>query len=518
MGQETIVAWVVAGTFLAIFLVAWQAREGSWSLSTFFMGGRNIGAPLTAHAFWGTSFSFANGIYYFVALGFFKGMVVVWFQIPWIAAILFLAWKLPLLAQITDRYTLHGFLGSQFGRKAAVTASIVTIAAFMGMIAFEINVSSEIIARSLGWREVVIPLTIVSAFIAAIYVNVGGFLGAAKTDRLQNYFGLIAVAILIAAVFDLRSSPEISGGSALTTASVLSSLFDISRLDWLSFFGILCFAATTNVVDMSNWQAIAANSLANNAELRSLRWAMVRSAIWIFAVPAVAGTFIGYAFHEVHFNGEALLDTDILPTLIASLGGSAVGALVLGATCAGLIASALSTVDSYLLSTSQTIVWDIRREAETAREMEEGSEERLKFERISVRRARNEMYWYAGFACLAFIGLRFAIGDTTVFVLQFIIFGVITALFPATMIAIWLKSMRLDASAREKTFVTYSMRFGLAANLICLGLAILWADLFNFYALTPIATLGTAALVSIPPIVSIRERARGKTADEASAA
>jgi len=136
------VGLTVAVGFAFVIYVAWRQRETSWKISTFFLGGRNIGGPLSAQTYWGSSFSFANGIIYFAVLAYFYGLNVIWFQVPWVIGIWILAWRLPQLIKITDRYTLHGFLGSLFGPPARKMASVVTITGFMGFFAYEIAIST----------------------------------------------------------------------------------------------------------------------------------------------------------------------------------------------------------------------------------------------------------------------------------------------------------------------------------------------------------------------------------------
>lgn len=512
MLEKPYVFAIIAIAFLVFFAIAWRDRKKSWRLATFFMGGRNIGAPLTEQTFWGTSFSFANGLYYFAALAYFKGLAVVWLQIPWIIAILFLAWQLPLLIRITERYTLHGFLGSLYGRRTAVVASIVTTVGFLATIAFEINVSSEIIAKALGSPEIIIPLTLVAGLTVAAYTDAGGFLGAAKTDRAQNVLGVMAVAVLFVALWQFLESDGVSreGGSPFDLTSIWHALFDFSSFDRVSTIGVLCFATTTNLVDMSNWQTIAANSAAGPSKIAKLRWAMARSGFWILILPAAAGAFIGHAFRGLSIGGSPTADIDILPRLIASVGDLPMGNVLLGVVCAGLIATALSTVDSYMLSSSQTIVWDLRLEAEKALIITD-SEERAQYEQRSVRRARNEIYWYTLLACIGFIALRRLIGDQTVFVLQFVIFGMITALAPATLFALWLRSRDLEPPEPVRRIVGMSIACGLLANLVCLALSISTGNNFDAFAVTPTVTLGTASIVcGIGAIIFLRRKRGGE--------
>ena len=192
---QVLVAVSLGLTF--VIYVAWTQRPQSWRISTFFLGSRIVGAPLSAQAYWGSSFSFANGLIYFAALGYYYGLSVIWFQVPWVLGVWFLAWRCPQLLSITERFTLHGFLGSRFGPAARVIASLVTITGFMGIFAYEIAISTETIAGVLGIKTGVTVLVFLVGIYVAAHADVGGFAGTARTDRVQNMFGMVSVVLVL---------------------------------------------------------------------------------------------------------------------------------------------------------------------------------------------------------------------------------------------------------------------------------------------------------------------------------
>ena len=487
---------MIAAFFGLLFVYSSRYRDRSWTFSGFFLGGRNIGAPLTREVFWGTSFSLANGIFYFAILGYYNSLAVIWLQIPWMAAIWYLAWKLPVLMEITGRHTIHGFLGSIFGDRARWIASVVTIFAFAGALAFELNVSAEIASSTLGSSGLLIVLTLVAAITAASYTDTAGFVGGAKTDRLQNWFGLLAVVILLYSVTKLDVVGVQGFENNLSKESIFKSLFDFGSLNLIAVLGILCFASTFNIVDMSNWQAIAANSDADHKSIKRLQWAMRRSTILILFFPALAGAFLGYIFQSATINGNEISEDQILPLIIQSVANTEVGVVGLGFVLAGLLGTALSTVDSYLLSTSQTITWDLKKKLEKVQTMPE--EERSGFEKKAVRIARSEIYLIALISVGVFMFLRSKLGDETVFVLQFVIFGLVVALAPATFLAISAKEKAIQLSATQKLFGQLSIAFGFLAGL-CVALVVIFGNSeFNAYAWAPIVTALTSLLLISP--------------------
>jgi Na+/proline symporter len=497
---------IIAIAFAWFFRKSMQMRSESWTYSNFYMGTRNIGAPLTGQIFWGTSFSFANGIFYFSTLAYYKGLAVIWFQIPWMASIWFLAWRLPELIKITEKFTLHGFLGDVFGRKAAVAAAWTTVIGFLGMIAFEINVSSELISRALNAEQAIIPLTMFSAIAAVSYTDAGGFVGAAQTDRIQNRLGLIAVFVVIISIY-LMDAGYISGSGVsnninFSFSALITSVFDFSAFDIITVLGVLCFATATNIVDMSNWQTISANSASKPEDIKMLRSEMVKASGRILVAPAIVGSLIGFAFRGVEKDGQPIADIDIIPTVIDAIGalhiyGLHVGVILLAVCALGLISMAMSTIDSYLLATSQSIEWDIRRSLEKIKLIQDTSH-RARSEAGSIRRARNEMYILAFFACTIFILARSYIGDQTVFVFQFAIFGAITALLPAILLGLSVSRRDEEVCPAARALVLASIVVGVVGSLGVFALATNKPEAmgdFNAYAWAPIASLGLSGIL-----------------------
>jgi Na+/proline symporter len=449
---QVLIAVGIGLTF--VIYVAWTQRPQSWKISTFFLGGRTTGAPLSAQVYWGSSFSFANGLIYFSALGYLYGLSVIWFQVPWILGVWFLAWRCPQLIEITDKFTLHGFLGSRFGPLARIIASVVTITGFMGIFAYEVAISTETIAGVLGIKTGVPILVLLVGTYVAAHADVGGFAGTARTDRVQNMFGMISVVVIL---YFLVAFPTSAVNRANLDLSKLGeSLINVSSVPWQVWLGIVCFAPFLNIVDMSHWQTIAANTLVSKREVTALQWAIFRSGWWMIFLPAAAGAFIGYVWRGV----EGTTDANVFAATLAGTPGASgdLAGLVAGFIVLGLLAAGFSCAAGYLLSSIQTLSWDLRHYililSSDEKELTNSQQHRI------VAEARVWLYGVAIASLVIFLSLRAALGDEKILPFQFLLAGILVSLAPATLYALWLQNKKRIASEAAAKFVVLGIVVG----------------------------------------------------------
>ena len=484
----------IALVFLIVFAffirVAWTTRGKSWTLGGFFLGGRNIGASITEHSTWGTSFSFANGIFYFAVLGFYGGLSAIWFQIPWTISLFALGLLVPKIIFVTQKHTIHGFIGEMFGSKSRVIASVVTTFGFLGAYSFEIYVSVQIICAFLHLPDLTIPLSIIFSLFCAAYCEIGGFGAAAKTDKYQNMMGLVAVIFLVYLVFRLTDNGITP--NALSFESMKDSFFDFSGFPTIQIIGIMCFASFTNLVDMSNWQNVAANGELPNSEHRKVTFSIFKAAIWSFFFPAVFGVFFGYIFKGTVGMTENVILPNILTWVFPNSGFA--GGLFIGVILISLLATALSTADSYLLSSAQTVTWDIL-EHKNIKNYENPAEIKLEEQRSIIHKARRYLYVLAIASIFVFAFLA-QWKPNDVFAFQFVIFGSILALVPTTLCGLALKFKKLKPSKGLQNFGFTSLLVGFSSGLLTFGYY-LYDKSINIYAWSPIVTLFSSLIIFV---------------------
>jgi len=501
---------------LFLLRVAISARAESNTVDGFFLGGRNIGGLLSEQAFWGSSFSLANGLAYFGFLGYNFGLSVLWLQIPWCASIVFMAYHSDKYISATDRFTIHGFLGSWFGSWTRSLASIVTITGFLGVLAYEINVSSEIILSAVGAREQpifhpsIIALSLVGVLMVAIFCEFSGYKGVAKTDLWENRFGLAAVVLLVATIFFFP--PSFIQPSTLEGSHVLRSLVDFSSWSPLTTIGILCFSLTLNLVDMSHWQTFSANSAASSSQLKDLRKKIVLSAVWTFFLPGVGGAFFGFLARDFASQSGSINGNDVIAILMNTFqlplypfNTYPMNGLLVGFVVFALFCTAFSTAKNYLMAVCQVVWWDILRihDLERLRNGRLSTEE----DKALVRKARPTLYWIGIGAMLAFILIRWWINnDEKVFATQFLIAGAVMSLVPVTIYALFFKRSGPDGTAIEKAIGFSSILLGYAGNLLVFVFGVAFYQGLDTYAWGPIVGLGVSSIIMLPLYL----RGRGK--------
>ncbi len=494
--EASIALGIVVLGFLFFIRVAWKGREGSSRIEKFFVGGRNIGVPLYKHATWGTSFAFGNGIFYFVWLGYTMGLFAIWTQVPWCLGFLGLAWILPKIIPETERYTLHGFLGSLFGDKTRRMASIASLIGFLLNLGFEISFGAIVLSALLGMQKLEVIIVLVTAIFAAAYCNIGGYNANVRTDKWQNWFGVFALIFLFFLLLILKTSDRWNfiPTEILNPSIIFKSLFDYSQTSLPFFLGIVVFSFFFQFVDMTNWQNISANSFVSQSEseqkiqIRRMRLALVKAAIWIFFFPGIFGVLLGYLLKGT----EGLTQDTIMVKLILGVipGEGVIYALVLGLLTAALIATSLSTADSWLIACSQTLSWDnidyetLKKVNFDVTKLDESVHKRI------TSKARNLLFVLALIPTGVFYVLSKVWGK--VFEFQFIMFSTPLSLFPILMYGLYLRYKKRAPSLALSRSAFFSVLAGLGGALF-----VFFYSFFkpvDTYTWTPIVTLVISAI------------------------
>jgi Na+/proline symporter len=513
--MQTSFDWIPATTFfwfvliaifgiLTLIIIAYQQREKSRTLDGFFLGGRNIGANLSGQISWGSSFSLANGLAYFAYLGYFHGLSAIWFQVPWCMSIWFMAWHLPRYLKATDRFTVHSFLGSYFGDPVRKLAAVVTIFGFLGFLAYELNISSEIVLSSVGAmhspnaQTSIILMSIIGALLVAIFCDLSGYRGVATTDRFENIFGAIACLIFVILIYlyapldAIRLSPD----------NIISSLMDFSSWSGPTIAGILCFASTQNLVDMSRWQTLSANGAATTEQRQKLSRKLKWSAAWTLLLPGIVGTVFGYLAKGSNIAGNEAIAFLFNRTQAVFPGHG--GGILFGLIIFGLFCTAFSTAKNYLIAVCQALRWDILDFSAVER-LRDSTLDHLE-DTIVVRKARRDLYYLVFAGISAFMAIRYFMhDDNTVFATQFLIAGAVTSLVPTTMYALFFK---LDLPGRPDPFEQWtgfiSIASGYVGGLVVFGWWLWINQELNTYAWGPIVSLGLSLLTLLVMVMGRR--------------
>jgi len=334
------------------------AQRGKTSrVEEFFQAGRNIGFPLFTHTTWGTSFAFGNSIFYATWLGYTMGLSALWPQALWAIGMICYALLLPRLIIFTQDFTLHGFLGSTFGPACRVTASLVSVFGFLVCLGFEISFAARYFAQITNLQHLEWIVVIIFAVFIATFCSIGGFKANTLTDRISNYLALGTMFVLPLLII-ARHSDKL--GVGFSGAAIWKSMTDFSSVSWIYLIGLGCFSLF-NIVDMSNWQNVSANSLtANNREQgKKMRKAMVKASGLFLIAPVFTGTLIGYMLRILNLgtSDQSAFMSKMTLNLLPS--DSLISLCLLAPITFSFMAASLSGTDTWLLASTQTLSWDL---------------------------------------------------------------------------------------------------------------------------------------------------------------
>jgi SSS family solute:Na+ symporter len=196
---------VVMIAYLAglILLGLWTGRR-TRSASDFYIGGRQVGA-------WVTAFSFVAAYFSSVvivgggAFGYRFGMSTIWVAAANVFVGCTLVWivlgrRLWHFTKRLDTMTIPGFIGRRYGGREAEVFSAVII--FVFMIVYNVSVlqgMGRIVEGLMGMPYTTAVL--ISGLIILVYVAIGGYLAVVWTSFVQAWIMLFALILLAFAAF-----------------------------------------------------------------------------------------------------------------------------------------------------------------------------------------------------------------------------------------------------------------------------------------------------------------------------
>ncbi len=521
----TVAVIILAFGLAATAIRAFSVHKEATTLAGYFLGNRKLGPQLTNQNFWATSFALANGLAYFSTLGYKYGFKAVLFQVPWFLSFVLLAWQAPKILIITRNKTLHKFLGEHYGNKVRLLSACISLLAVLSTVLYEIHVSSQIILQTLRRETISIGpdfyvFILVTAILAIWYVDAGGFIGTAKTDKIQNGSGFYATCGLIIGVviagFSLSDTSQFS--QKVMAATMGSSEFGYEAIPLLVVSGVLCYASVWNFVDPSNWQAWSANSdLTDRETVNCLKNETLKAAGKMLIFPCAAGVIIGVLSRSAnigvneydHFAAAVIVSIDKWATLFGLLAFNStihtiIVGLLSGLMCFGLFSLALSTIDSYMISASQTYCWDLHRNHRNTIENiicaddDNPTPEIINIGKPIVQTAKHFLY-IAFIVSLVFFEamVKLISKESDVFVIQFLMGSMLVSIAPP-LIAAFIHEL-CEKPALNSSVLSWGIASALSGGILATAIAAINAielgDTFNAYAWGPIASLLTSVSI-----------------------
>ncbi len=323
----------------------WFAKKHS-DFEDFFLAGRSLTTPLLIttliSTYYGIDVLFGDS-----QLGFTNG-VVAWFAYarPTYAFFLIAAFLLAHRLREEDFKSLPDILDKYYGKKTryvgAVTSFIYSLPALS---LYGFGMLGEVI---LGWEPIMGMLVL--GGIALVYTITGGFWAVALTDSIQ--FVLMCVVLAMAFPFAMN----LIGGFDSMIDVLEPSYFD--TLGEMSIWLIIIYASTglSILVEPTFYQRIfAAKSYKNVRNALVIGIFIWGSYDWIITILAMAAKV---AVIQGTLPVDVAPDAALLTIMVAALPAGALGLFL-----AGVLATEMSTLDSYCLVAGGNVAYDIYKPA-----------------------------------------------------------------------------------------------------------------------------------------------------------
>lgn len=358
---------------VALIGVGVYSRRHSRSVDGFVLGGRNVGAWLTAFAYGTSYFSAVVFVGYAGQFGWKYGLSSTWIGIGNALIGSMLAWlvlarRTRLMTQHIQSRTMPDFFGSRYGSEGLrVAASII---AFVFLIPYTAGVYMGI--STLFEMGFGVPYTYCAwamAILTAVYVILGGYKATAINDFIQGIIMLVGITTVIAVVLDGKGGLCAAVQSLGTVPSDADPAVNGAFAAWFGpdVWSLLGVVVLTSLGTWGLPQMVG--KFYSITDATAIRRGTVISTL--FAVVVAGGCYFlgGFArlfpAPDVLPNGRLAYDS-IIPTMLSANLPAALMALVLLL----VLSASMSTLASLVLTSSSTMTLDLIYRDKQSREDE----------------------------------------------------------------------------------------------------------------------------------------------------
>ena len=354
---------LLAAYFIVLLWIGFKCRKGAGSVNGFVLGGRSVGAWLTAFAYGTSYFSAVVFVGYAGQFGWKYGISATWAGIGNAVIGSLLAWvvlgrRTRLLSQHLDSATMPEFFGKRFDSKALkLVASAIIFVFLVPYTASLYNGLSRLFAMAFSMDYSV--CIVLMSVLTAIYVIAGGYLATAVNDFIQGIIMLFGLVAIIAAVLmskggfvaALDGLARVSDPAVSTTPGIFASFFGPDPLNLL-FVVILTSLGTWGLPQMvQKFYAI------RNED--AIRKGTVISTLFAFVV--AGGCYFLGGFGRL-FGDKVDIAKDgfdaIIPAMLSNLGPGLIALTVIL-----VLSASMSTLSSLVIASSSTLTSDFIKSA-----------------------------------------------------------------------------------------------------------------------------------------------------------
>ncbi len=329
----------------------------------YFLGGRNMSGLVAAFS------AGASDMSAWVLMGlpgsiFMYGLGQVWISIGLllgtICAWIFIAPNLRRYAiKAGDAITIPEFLSNRFKAKSSVlrvSCAVIFVIAYCVYTASSLSACGDLFNTVIGIDKTL--AMVIAAIVILIYTLLGGFNAVCWTDFFQGLIMLAALMIVpIIAMFVLNASGSVG---VVTTPENYYSLLSSGSFDWKSIADILSGLGWGLGYFGMPHILVRYMSIRSKKEMKK---SQIIGISWITIILFMA-TVVGIVGHM--YLGNSLAEKDkslVFVQMVKNIFGIGALGLIGGIMLSAIVAAAMSTADSQLLSSSSAFASDIYKSA-----------------------------------------------------------------------------------------------------------------------------------------------------------
>ena len=356
---------------LAMALIGCISFKKSKTLDGFLLGGRKVGAWVTAFAYGTTYFSAVVFVGYAGQHGWNIGIGAMWIGIGNAILGCLLSWLLfanrtRKMTKKLNAKTMPDYFEKRYASKGMKIMASVII--FIFLVPY-----SAAVYKGLGSLfSAVFPSVetwvwmLIIACLTAVYLVAGGYLATAYTDLIQGIIMIVGVVCLVAVVLshdsvggitgliqNLGSFESLPGDPNPTTGAQLTSIFGGSSFKFLCVNIMLTSFGTWGLPQMiGKFYAIKDTAAIKRGTIIST----------IFCIVIGCGAYLIGSTSRLILGGtlpEGGIDAIIPAVLMEVLGGGTLGIILLAVIMILLLSASMSTLEAVVLTSASAVAVDL---------------------------------------------------------------------------------------------------------------------------------------------------------------
>ena len=349
--------------FFGIMLaVGVHCRRHATDVNGFVLGGRSVGAWLTAFAYGTSYFSAVIFVGYAGQFGWRFGVASTWIGLGNAFLGSLLAWvvlgrRTRLMSQHLDSATMPEFFGKRFGSKGLkIGASIIVFIFLIPYTASLYNGLSRLFGMAFNIDYTL--CIILMAALTCVYVVAGGYMATAINDFIQGLIMLGGIVVVVLAVLNenggfmaaMDALARVEDASVTTTPGAFTSFFGPKPLELLGVV-ILTSLGTWGLPQMvQKFYAIRSEKAIHKGAVIST----------LFAVVVAGGCYFLGGFGRLYgdrVNVAADGYDAIIPAMLENLSPLLIGIVVIL-----VLSASMSTLSSLVMASSSTLTLDLLKD------------------------------------------------------------------------------------------------------------------------------------------------------------